>query len=275
MNKSTEDNLRDLLPDRDDIVSASAERVVDKVVSDTADNLVAKEVSKKTRELQRKAEQYKQRYGTPPIITNEGELQDSPWKDDTPKPRAKPYKPDPYKTSEIPTMTTEGIKLKKVDRVVSNKPTEVIPLVNAEEVQSRLPTELQQFNSTTPLHVQKLMKKLNIDQTVQLSRTDMYNLLSTLMVCNENQLLALRDNKKVPIVVRTIIKALLVDMRAGNLETVEKLWDRVFGKPTQVTENTTTAQVSALDSILPGVTGRPVSREAYVLIREQLLGDGK
>ena len=56
------------------------------------------------------------------------------------------------------------------------------------------------------------------------------------------------------------------DAKLGNIETVEKLWDRVFGK-SQMQLNLPEQQ-QLQTGIIPNV---PVSREAYVIIRESLM----
>ena len=73
-------------------------------------------------------------------------------------------------------------------------------------------------------------------------------------------------NKKVPVVIKTIIKRLIEDEKLGNIETIEKLWDRIFGKgPMQLN---LPEQQQLQTGIIPNV---PVSREAYLIIRENLI----
>ena len=56
------------------------------------------------------------------------------------------------------------------------------------------------------------------------------------------------------------------DVKLGNIDTIEKLWDRVFGKG-QMSLNLPEAQ-QLQTGIIPNV---PVSREAYIVIRDTLL----
>lgn len=122
-------------------------------------------------------------------------------------------------------------------------------------------------NATTPVGVQKLLNSLNINLDVQLTRTDTMNLLATLLTCNEQQLWALYNNKKVPISIKTVIKRLLDDSKLGNIDTIEKLWDRIFGK------NNLVISAPASAEVLPGIIpGQPISREAYMVIRETIIG---
>lgn len=123
-----------------------------------------------------------------------------------------------------------------------------------------------QMQGTTRPEVLKLLASLNINLNIQLSKQDTANLLACLLTCNEAQLAALYNNKKVPIVIKTVIKRLQEDVKLGNIDTIEKLWDRVFGKNTMSLNLPEPAQLET--GILPNV---PVSREAYIVIREALL----
>ncbi len=113
--------------------------------------------------------------------------------------------------------------------------------------------------------VVKLLNSLNINLNVQLTKADTANLLACLLTCNESQLQALLTNKKVPIVIKTVIRRLLDDSNKGNMDAIEKLWDRVFGKG-PMTVNM--PEESLNKSLIPNM---PVSREAYILIRDTLM----
>ena len=94
-------------------------------------------------------------------------------------------------------------------------------------------------------------------------------MLKTLLTCNETQLNALFHNAKLPVALKIIIKRILKDIQNGNTETVERLWDRIFGKtgmsdPAQVGGNMS----DSINSIIPGA---PISREAYVFIRDTII----
>ena len=112
----------------------------------------------------------------------------------------------------------------------------------------------------------KLLANLNINLSVQLTKTDTANLLACLLTCNESQLRALMNNKKIPVVIKTVIKRLLEDTKLGNMDTVEKLWDRVFGKGPMQMSLPESQQLQT--GILPNM---PISREAYIVIRENLM----
>ena len=130
---------------------------------------------------------------------------------------------------------------------------------------ARINQALQLQGASRP-EITKLLTSLNINLSVQLTKQDTANLLACLLTCNEAQLTALYNNKKIPIVIKTVIKRLLEDTRIGNIETVEKLWDRVFGKGQMQLNLPDTQQLET--GILPNV---PISREAYIVIRDTLI----
>lgn len=123
-----------------------------------------------------------------------------------------------------------------------------------------------QLQGASRPEITKLLTSLNINLSVQLTKQDTANLLACLLTCNNSQLQALMTNKKVPVVIKTVIKRLIEDEKLGNIETIEKLWDRIFGKgPMQLN---LPEQQQLQTGIIPN---QPVSREAYILIRDTLI----
>ena len=112
----------------------------------------------------------------------------------------------------------------------------------------------------------KLLTSLNINLSVQLTKQDTANLLACLLTCNSSQLQALMSNKRVPVVIKTVIRRLIEDEKFGNTETIEKLWDRIFGKGPMQLDLPEQQQLQT--GIIPNV---PISREAYVVIRDTLI----
>ena len=126
--------------------------------------------------------------------------------------------------------------------------------------------DIVSMQGTTRPEVVKLLNSLNINLDLQLTKTDTANLLACLLTANETQLKALYQNRKIPIAIKTVIKRIMDDAKLGNIETVEKLWDRVFGKAGMMLDLPQQTQVAT--GIIPNT---PVSREAYILIRDTLL----
>jgi hypothetical protein len=182
---------------------------------------------------------------------------------------------------EIPDGQTE-LQAKRI--VEQQKRVEAIEALEAQTVEPLKATELAerhdsgkgsysssirsalQLQGASRPEITKLLTSLNINLSVQLTKQDTANLLACLLTCNESQLNALLSNKKIPVVIKTVIKRLIEDMKLGNIETVEKLWDRIFGKGAMQLNLPEQAQLQT--GILPNV---PISREAYVIIRESLM----
>ena len=181
---------------------------------------------------------------------------------------------------EVPNVQTEGQmrqiaeQKKKVEAIEAIEAQTAQPLHPAElaksapdaKAYSRVVNQALQMQGTTRPEVLKLLASLNINLNIQLSKQDTANLLACLLTCNDAQLAALYNNKKIPIVIKTVIKRLQEDAKLGNVETVEKLWDRVFGKNAMSLNLPEQAQLET--GIIPNT---PVSREAYILIRDTLL----
>lgn len=153
-------------------------------------------------------------------------------------------------------------------------PVEAIEIGNSVAQQNGMPTidmasktakSILAMQGTTKPEIVRLMSQLNINLNVQLSKTDTSNLLACLLTANESQLKALYQNKKVPVAIRTVIKRILDDSKLGNIETIEKLWDRIFGKTGMLLNLPEQATAAGI------IPNTPVSREAYILIRDTLL----
>lgn len=134
---------------------------------------------------------------------------------------------------------------------------------------------LQHINGQTSRYdVNKLLAQLNVNRDLQLSKRDTADLLASILTCNETQLQALISNPKIPVSIKTIIKRIQLDANLGNIETVEKLWDRLFGKQglqDQTSISTQTLQASNPDGSCAIIPNTPISREAYVILRETIL----
>ena len=140
----------------------------------------------------------------------------------------------------------------------------------AKLIRSNMPTKVTPeqaavLQTTTRRDVVKLLSSLNINLNLQLTKNDTANLLACLLTCNETQLQALYNNKKVPVAIKTVIKRLLADAKDGYMGTVESLWDRVFGKAGMAIP---TAQPQEERGIIPGA---PISREAYIILRDTII----
>lgn len=160
----------------------------------------------------------------------------------------------------------EAIEAIEAQTVQPLHPVELAENTPGNKTYSRTITKALQMQGSTRPEVLKLLASLNINLNIQLSKQDTANLLACLLTCNDAQLTALYNNKKVPVAIKTVIKRLQEDATLGNIETIEKLWDRVFGKNAMSLNLPEQTQMET--GIIPNV---PVSREAYIVIRDTLL----
>lgn len=171
--------------------------------------------------------------------------------------------------SRVPAMLEE--KLEQVAAEPISTPASAVPSFNSAAAPSRVKAVMD-LQGTSSEEVKQLLSDLNININVRLSKKDTANLVSFLLTASEKQLELLSADKNIPVVIKTIVIRLLKDMQTGELSTVNQLWDRVFGKTLedQPAVPSHTALLGGLgeESLLPST---PVSREAYVLIRERLI----
>lgn len=159
-------------------------------------------------------------------------------------------------------------KVKAIE-AIEEQTTEALSIENLTSKNNtppRLIADALKLQGTSRPAMAKLLTALNINMSVQLTKQDTANLLACLLTCNEAQLTALYNNKKIPIVIKTVIRRLQEDLKCGSIATIEKLWDRVFGKgPMQLN---LPEQQQLQTGIIPNM---PISREAYVVIRDTLI----
>ena len=132
-----------------------------------------------------------------------------------------------------------------------------------------------QERAGTSAQVSKLLRSLNINLNMQFSKKETYDIIATLLTCNEAQLEALQTNRRVPIVIKTIIKTILLDYERGSMTTVDKLWTRLFGSDFNDNSKNQGGNTTVnILSMVPGVDGsKPISREGYLQIKNHVFGE--
>ena len=132
-----------------------------------------------------------------------------------------------------------------------------------------------QERAGTSAQVSKLLRSLNINLNMQFSKKETYDIIATLLTCNEAQLEALQTNRRVPIVIKTIIKNILLDYERGSMTTVDKLWTRLFGSDFNDSSKNQGGNTTVnILSMVPGVDGsKPISREGYLQIKNHVFGE--
>ena len=154
--------------------------------------------------------------------------------------------------------------------------TQAVKASKYEQAKPLTPNTIEMHEQAgTSAQVSKLLKSLNINLNMQFSKKETYDLIATLLTCNEAQLEALQTNRRVPIVIKTIIKNILLDYERGSMATVDKLWTRLFGADFNDNgKNQGGSTTVNILSMVPGVDGsKPISREGYLQIKNHVFGD--
>ena len=133
---------------------------------------------------------------------------------------------------------------------------------------SRENSDISPYAGTTQTDVVKMLTGLGINANIYLTRSDTYNLLSCLLTCNETQLQAIYNNPKTPLAIKTVVLRLIQDAGTGDISTIERLWDRIFGKA-MTAASLEMPQSPVHGGIIPKTV---VSREAYTIIRDTIIG---
>lgn len=89
----------------------------------------------------------------------------------------------------------------------------------------RKPTLYKQLFKTTLKRVE-----------VELSKEDYYNVISYLMERTPGELKRIAKDENIPVWVSNIISAIFMDVKSGRINTLNTVFDRLFGKPTQIFE---------------------------------------
>lgn len=159
---------------------------------------------------------------------------------------------------------------------VTKSKAQAIRAAKYEQSKALTPDTIEmQERAGTSAQVSKLLRSLNINLNMQFSKKETYDIIATLLTCNEAQLEALQTNRRVPIVIKTIIKTILLDYERGSMTTVDKLWTRLFGSDFNDNAKNQAGNTTVnILSMVPGVDGsKPISREGYMQIKNHIFGD--
>ena len=160
------------------------------------------------------------------------------------------------KTAETPVT----VKQTKAEKMKGNKRGKQFSAANQPAIRGRKPTRMNVF-----------IKAFNMEDPERaISKEDAYKLLKHILFCNRSQLEAMIRNTDLPIFLLCLIKGISTDIANGQTATVERLFDRLFGRSMQPIELTGAKG-------LPLIPNGPMSRKAYgaLLIELQTTGQIK
>ena len=80
------------------------------------------------------------------------------------------------------------------------------------------------------------------EHNFRLSPSQTNELIESFLSKPMNELIELAKNDTLPFWIAMLVKKATTDYKKGSMELIEKLWDRVHGKPKQLPENQPTTQ---------------------------------
>ena len=270
-------DIKDLLPDQPNGINNDLEPGRERAVENKAEQIIRAETAKeltqmKIREKRRmEAEMRRQEAGIPPGRTAYAHealrVQEE---------KMEALDALQQELDRDPSTLVPDLILRTQERQEQAIPSVAAPTIPA-SAPARVPVVTQAaaaaLQTTTRADVARMLTSLNINLNLQLTKADTANLMACLLTCNESQLAALARNPKVPIFVKTYIKRLQDDAKHGVTTTVDHLWDKLFGKEGLLLEPSTPAAADPISmATTPGVIpGQPISREAYIILRDTLI----
>lgn len=84
-----------------------------------------------------------------------------------------------------------------------------------------------------PSLYKQLLQQWGEDDTPKPTKEDYSRAINHLLQSTEEDLQEIGNDKNTPVWVRSIVSAIREDMQAGRISTINILFDRVFGKPSQ------------------------------------------
>lgn len=115
----------------------------------------------------------------------------------------------------------------------------------------------------------ELKKAFNLEDPARaISHEDATKLMTHILMCNRSQLEAMIKNTDLPIFLLCLIKGILTDTANGQTNTVERLFDRLFGRSMQPVEITGANRT-------PLIPSKPMSRKSYEAMLNELQTTGQ
>ena len=113
-------------------------------------------------------------------------------------------------------------------------------------------------------HFKQVQKAFDsLDDNERLSKEDLLRLLKYIIMCNRYQLEEVARHPDIPIIMANQIKAIVTDLAKGKTETVDRIWDLVFGKTIEPIEIISTNGLELIPK-------RPMSRKDYEIMYKKL-----
>lgn len=136
-----------------------------------------------------------------------------------------------------------------------NKLGRLFTTVNQPRSRGRKPSRINQFIKAFSLD----------DPDRRISKEDAYKLMAHILSCSKAELETMARNPDLPISIVSQIKAIITELSLGKTDTVDKIFDRLYGKSTQPME-LTGSQGTTL------IPGEPMTRKEYETLLASMKG---
>lgn len=141
-----------------------------------------------------------------------------------------------------------------------------MPLQKGHKIGQRFSTTNQpKKNGRKPTLLKQLTETYNKEgHPQQLSKEDAFRLFAYLLTCTKSEIEALLRNPELPFSIATIIRAMIADLQKGKADTVDRLFDLVYGKGPAPIEFS--IKVNG-----PQIPDKPMSRKDYEALLKELM----
>jgi len=157
------------------------------------------------------------------------------------------------KTTESPAT----VKQTKAEKMIGNSRGKKFTKENQPTIRGRKLSRINEFK-----------RSFDMDNPErEISHEDATKLMTHILFCNRSQLEAMCKNADLPIFLLCLIKGILTDTANGQTNTVERLFDRLFGRSMQPIELTGANRTPLFPS-------GPMSRKAYEAMLVELQTTG-
>jgi len=75
------------------------------------------------------------------------------------------------------------------------------------------------------------------EHNIKLSKSQVDEIIKSILARNKSELIELAKNDDLPFWISLVAKKAQMDFERGSIELIEKLFDRVYGKPNQTLDN--------------------------------------
>jgi len=111
------------------------------------------------------------------------------------------------------------------------------------------PGETHNPNGRPKKQITKIAEITQRDYGVKLTKADIYQMIQHCLEMDLAKLNKIVRDETEPVFMLCIAKAIINDIKKGNITTVESIFDRIFGKPSQAMRHSSDPENPILDLV--------------------------